>query len=292
MKILVCMLYKNSMLWLDRQISCLDNLLRDTKNITYTFSVVYGDSKDGTDTKVKENMNLLQEKYSEILKVKLIHFPLPRRLDTIEKLATLRNISVYGVEDNIHSLEEYDYILHIDTDVFFRPLEIQKLINILDRDVDAWGNKLNAGIIAPMILIENAINASGSDLFYDTFAYRIDKRMFTPQRPFVPITIDYKNPNNQTLVNEILDKTINKGIFEVDSVGTCYLCRADIFSKYNIKYGTILRKENKLHSHIKNESEQVVWCMKVKENTPYKIYVDADTYVRHVNLEQLGMRWH
>ena len=80
-------------------------------------------------------------------------------------------------------------------------------------------------------------------------------------------------------------------IIEVDSVGSFYICRADIFSKYKITYST---KENDVkpeqNNYRKYESEQVCFCNDVKSNTNYKICINYNVSVDHVNLEKYGLK--
>mgnify|MGYP003393633617 CR=1 FL=1 len=292
-KILICLLFKNSSIWLSRFMGCLENLIRTKpENITYYLSVIYGNSTDNTDTEVKRQMNVLLDKYgnSHNLKLKMSNFSLPKRLHTIEKLAILRNACVDQCID-----KEYDYVIQIDTDVIFTPLSVMKLIKTIKNNEDIWENKLNVGIIAPFVLIEDSNN-----LFYDSWAYRRKAgekvQMFSPSRPYVPIEIDFKNPEkNVEIMNKTMDETINKGIFEVESVGTMYICRANIFSKFGVKYRTEERSEEerkKVYYNKKYESEQVVFCRDVKEKTEYRIYTDADIIVNHINLEAIGLMWH
>lgn len=261
MKILICLLFKNSILWLDRFLNCLNSLIENKPNdIEYNINIIYGDSNDGTDLEVKNRMDELRRKYTCI--IKMVHMPLPRRLDGLEKLGILRNASIMMCD-----IAEYDYVLNIDTDVIFGYENIERLV----RDIEDDNNKSSIGIIAPLVFIEN------SGVFYDTFAFRMEGKMFRSDiRP---------------------DLLLSKfgGIFEVDSVGTCYICRSDIFWKWDIKYGTELRKKDentKIHPNRKMESEQVVFCNRVREITGYRICVDPDIRVEHVNLEKYGKKWH
>lgn len=285
MKILICLLFKNSSIWLSRFMECLENLIRTKPdNIEYSLSVIYGDSSDNTDTEVKRQMDILQEKYK--FNIRMSNLPLPKRLHSIEKLAILRNACVEQCID-----KEYKYVLVIDTDVMFTSLSVQKLIRNIESNEDMWGDKLNIGVIAPLVIIENE-----KWLFYDHWAYRMNGKMFSPARPYVPVEMDFKNPErNIEIMNKTIDKTINKGIFEVDSIGTMYVCKADIFSKWGVKYKTEERSEkerSKVYYNKKFESEQVVWCKDVKEKIGYSIYVDADIIVYHVDLESVGIGWH
>ncbi len=262
MKILIALLFKNSFLWLDRFMVCIEDLLKDyenNENIRFDFSVIYGDSTDPTDIEVKKRMEELKEKY--LVGVKIVHIPLPKRLDGIEKLAILRNASITIVD-----IENYDYVLQIDTDIIFD----HNSIDILIKDIEEGCDK-KIGVIAPLVFIE------GTKTFYDTWAFRMDGgKMFRPD------IINWPGLSNGK-------------IFEVDSVGTCCLIKSDIFWKWDIKYGTEERKaeeRKKMHPQRRLESEQVVWCNRVREKTGYKIMVDSGIRIDHINLEKYGKRWH
>ena len=264
MKVLICLLFKDSILWLHRFIYCIESLLNDTpNNINYHLSIIQGDSKDGTDGELRRcTTNLLSKYKSAGLKIKMVELPLPSRLNRIERLAVLRNACIVMVD-----IEDYDYVLAADTDVMFEPHTIKKLIEDIQND------KLNAGIVAPMIIIEGAVK----EYFYDTWVFRIAGKTFTSAEPYIPAGI---SPDIAT------------GIFEVDSVGSFYIARAEIFSRYGIKYFTEERKDIRINPQLRYESEQVCFCNDVRKRTPFKIYVDPKATVHHVNLEQYGLKWH
>lgn len=270
MKILICLLFKNSILWLDRFLNCLDSLIENrSKDVEYNINVIYGDSRDSTDVEVKKRMDGLREKYArDGLKIKMCHLPLPRRLDGLEKLSILRNASI--MMSDLEN-EKYDYVLQMDTDVIFDSESIETLIRDISDNNGKDKSMNDIGVIAPLIYIE------GSNTFYDTFAFRMNEKMF----------------KSDIRTNLLLSKF--GGIFDVDSVGTIYICRSDIFWKWDIKYGTELRRKDentKVHPQRKYESEQVVFCNRVREITKYKICVDPEIIVYHINLEKYGKNWH
>ncbi len=272
-KILIALLFKDSIMWLNRFFGCIEDLLKDKEKIDYDFSVIYGDSKDGTDIEVKKRMEELKEKY--LVGVKIAHIPLPKRLDSIEKLAILRNASIAMV-----NIKDYDYVLQIDTDIIFDSYDIHKLIKDIKDNIEMdkvieIDKKIieidKKGVIAPLIIIED------SGTFYDTFAFRMNGKMFRPD-----------------INKEILDRMGLREVFDVDSVGTLYICRSDIFWNFDVKYGTekIKIDISKVHPNRKYESEQVVWCNNVRKITKYRVCVDPNIVVRHINLEKYGKRWH
>jgi len=267
LKVLICLLFKDSILWLDQFIDCIESLVKDKPDdIIYHLSIIHGDSKDGTDGSLKRHTaDLLSEYKARGLKIKMVSLPLPSRLNRIERLAVLRNACIVMVD-----IEDYDYVLAADTDVMFEPHAIQRLIEDIQND------ELNAGIVAPMVMIEGA-EKGGKEYFYDTWVFRIAGKMFTSAEPYIPAGI---SPDIAT------------GVFEVDSAGSFYIARADIFSRYGIKYFTEERKDKRINPQLRYESEQVCFCNDVRKRTPYKIYVDPKVTVHHVNLEQYGLKWH
>lgn len=263
MNILVCLLFKDSILWLHRFMDCIESLL-NTKpdSINYHLSIIHGDSKDGTDGELKRRISDFLQKYkSDGLKVKMVELPLPSRLNRIEKLAVLRNACIIMVD-----IEDYDYVLSIDSDVMFSPEAVSKLVK------DAHNDK--AGIIAPFIFIED-VEKNGHRFFYDTWVFRIVGVPFTSMYPYLPRGI---NPDIATR------------IFEVDSAGSFYICRAEIFSRYGLKYFTEAKMN--VNPQLRYESEHVCFCNDIRIKTPYRIFVDPQISVSHINLEMHGMRWH
>lgn len=279
MKILILLIFKNSQKWIYRFFDCIEYLLQSSQSfqdpqIQFSLSVIYGDDTDGTNEILIDKLDQIKSNYGINIVPKLISFPKSNRLDGIQRLVVLRNAFIY-INDNF---KNYDYVLSIDTDIIFDSNTIFKLIK------DIQNPRLdNPGIIAPMVFIENFYTYMNS-YFYDTFAFRIQDKMFSHIRPYVPIPISISPDQLKTV----------KTIINVDSVGSLYLAKSDIFTKYDIKYGTYLRKIdlNTQHPQRKYESEQVFFCENVKTKTPYNIYVDLNTKVYHINLQRYGMTWH
>lgn len=255
-------MFKNSNLWLSRFMECIKSLLENkTNNIKYDISIIYSDSIDGTTEELKKFIHELDD-----TNIKLTHLNLPDRFDGIQKLAILRNTFLH-----INNLKKYDYMLVVDTDILFDCITISRLIKHIENP------RLDScGVIAPMIFIEN--HSSNINYFYDTFAYRIRDEIFSHKKPYVPI--------------ELHKQTKHKWIIEVDSVGSLYLIKTDIFTDYDIYYDTYIRNDTKNHPQRIYESEQVVLCKNIKQKTPYKIYVDLSSKVYHINLESYGLKWH
>ncbi len=262
-KILVCLLFKNSNLWLSRFFDNVDTLIDNEynkkNNINYNLSIVYGTSNDGTE----ESLNDRIEKHKEIAAITKID--IPNRFNHLERLAILRNTFL-----QINNTKKYDYLLMIDTDVMFETSTINHLLKLIQN------SKLeNIGIIAPMIFIED-YSIHKNNFFYDTLAYRINNLNFKHLKPYIPN------------ITENNDK--HKRIIEVDSVGSLYIMKSEIItSNKDVCYGTYLI--NSQHESKKYESEQVYLCNQVRKKG-FKIYVDLNSKVYHINLEKYGLRWH
>ena len=120
-KILICLLFKNSNMWLSRFFDNIDNLLNSEFNkkndIEYNMSIIYGTSNDGTEETLKRRI----KNYKEI--TNLIKTDIPSRFNVLEKLAILRNSFLHTKD-----LKKYDYLLMIDTDIMFDVSAINRLI--------------------------------------------------------------------------------------------------------------------------------------------------------------------
>lgn len=282
--ILICLLFKNGMLWLNRFINCI-NRLNELHEYIFHFAVVYGDSKDGTDNEIKRIMTEMSYKGFDI---NLIHLPLPRRLSGMEKLSILRNVVIYT-----NDVKKYDYIISMDTDIIFDNHVINKLIYDMQTNTTPDMKMSDIGIIAPLVLIDNT-----NSIFYDTWAFRMKGYMFSSYKPYIPRRIMKENPNflNNNIENNRYNN-IEKGneLIEVDSVGSFYICKSDIFWKWNIIYYTekiLDANMREQHNHREYESEQVCFCNSVRKKTGYKIYIDYGLNVYHINLNVYGLEWH
>lgn len=273
-KILILLIFKNSSKWIYRFFNRIEYILQlQNKNndIQFSISTIYGDDDDGTSNILLNKLYSIEEIYGTKIFTKRITFP--KRLDGIQRLVILRNAFIY-IDNDINNLQNYDYILSIDTDIIFDNNTIIKLIKDIENP-----NLDNPGIVAPMVFIEDYYSYMNS-YFYDTFAFRIQDKMFSHTRPYIPI--------------KLFGKDRFKAIISIDSVGCLYIAKTDIFTKYNVRYGTYLRKldQNSQHPQRKFESEQVYMCEQVKQNTHYNIYVDFNAKVYHINLQKYGIAWH
>ena len=265
-KILINLLFYNSIKWIHRFFECLEKTY-EIPDITFDLYVVYGDDTDGTSTILPKLLDDIQSKYDT--KIIKRHVTLPKRLDGIQKLVILRNSFITA------ELSDYDYILNVDTDIMYEPFTLVRLIKNMQNSTLE-----NPGVIAQMVFIERYY-AYVNSYFYDSLAFRVNGKMFYHTKPYLPI--------------KLFGRDRQKQIIPVDSVGSFYLAKADIFTKYDIRYSTYLRNltdPNIPHPQRKYESEQVVFCQQVTEKTDYKIYVDMNAKVFHINLQSYGMVWH
>lgn len=158
------------------------------------------------------------------------------------KLSTLRNLLLF------EALEEEEYVLMMDSDIVSVPPDlIQQLMNTSSGDV-----------VAPLVMIED-FRDFGDGYFYDRLAFIKDGVPFDHFYPYIPGCDVLPTPP-----------------FEVESVGTCYLCKSEIF-RNGVRYMSD-----------KNTSEQIGFCNRVRQRG-YRIFVNPSVRILHVNFEKLGM---
>ena len=161
-----------------------------------------------------------------------------------KRLAMLKNKIVDAV------LKDEDFVLWIDSDIVAFPSNLLKELV-----------KANVDIVAPYILIE------GNNQFYDTLAFRKNKLKFAAMLSHVQ--------NDQGM----LIKCLPDELFEVDSVGTCMLVKAEVYRE-----GVRFPESNE-------ESEQVLFCDKAREKG-FKVFADPRLKATHANLPFYGEEWH
>lgn len=148
-------------------------------------------------------------------------------------------IRKYGVFCNAsiyndwQQLLEEDFFLLLDTDIVYIPPDLLK--NLISYNED---------IVAPFIWSEKFRH------FYDNYVFRIGNRRFDPIFP----------PGTG------LDEP-----FEVDSVGTCYLARREVFK----------------NTPITDPQPYFIFAMNAKRKG-YKILADPTNYVLHADIELKG----
>lgn len=154
----------------------------------------------------------------------------------------LRGINQKPFNGNV----DYDYLFWIDSDIIFKPEDIEKLINH------------NKDII------------SGCYIMRDNYNYPIVEEF---DNDYFLKNSSYKFINRQELA-------IKKDIFDVAYVGFGFLCiKKGVFEALSYPYFEPVKME--LNNVIKDyASEDVSWCIRVKK-LGYKIYVDPTVKVGH-----------
>ena len=149
----------------------------------------------------------------------------------------LRVMGIWGsgsIYKDFQDLLEEDYFLFLDSDLIFLPQSlITDLINI------------NEDIVAPFVWSENYRH------FYDNYIFRIDNSRF---HPFFPPGIGLDSP------------------FEVDSVGTCFLARREVFKD----------------TPISNPQPNLMFALNAKRKG-YKIFAVPYISIIHPDLELKGI---
>lgn len=288
--VLICSLFKDSEKYLDRFLNSLgyniDYIYSNENKIEIELCFIEGSSKDDTLKILKKFCRNIKEKYD--IKYTLEKNDINHSLERFDKLAILRNMLIKLGLKNKH-----DYVLFIDSDIIFDKDLIIKLVNSIEKN--------RADVIAPLITIEK-FRTFDNDYFYDQLAY-IDKngKNLTHYFPYIPIE------NN----NEIeIKKIIYKEPIDMQSVGACYLAKSELFNLNDFQSFNI----TKCYREIKNKnlctysgngkSEQVRFFENLKENNKErivlsdksekqnKIILDPGIKVLHINLENIGLKWH
>lgn len=246
--VMIASIVSNQSKWLKRFLGEIDSLSYPKEQLTYSF--LTGNNNDETFDILDEFEAVHQDeicwsanpcKKKVWLKGNDMDCDVAPRYP---RLSMLRNLLID------ESLGDEDYVLMIDSDIVDIPKDlIQKLLNI------------RADISAPMVFIED-FNEFEDTFFYDSLAFLKDGIQFDHLYPYIP-------------TYDVLPSTL----VDVDSVGTCYLCKAAMFTNGSVKYiGT------------ESLSEQVGFCQLARENG-YTVRVDPTVSVLHVNFEKYGGRF-
>lgn len=156
------------------------------------------------------------------------------------RLAELRNIVLKSGVKGYH-----DYVFMIDSDTSFKEDLLQRLVISLERT--------DGVIMAPMIYVEN------TEVFHDILAFVKDGVNFVNIYPY----------------HETLPRY--SGIMDMDSVGDCFLIRADKIKNVKFDGG--------------DQSEQIGFCRNIRKNGG-KIYMDKRIAAYHADLPRYGLSWH
>lgn len=157
-----------------------------------------------------------------------------------KRLAALRNRAL-----ELGLKEYHDYVMMIDSDISFKEDLLQRLVTSLERT--------DGVMIAPMIYVEN------TEFFHDTLAFVKDGINFENIYPY----------------HEALHRY--SGIVDMDSVGDCFLVRADVIK--NVKFEG------------DGQSEQIGFCQNIRK-WGGKIFMDKRIAVYHADLPKYGLSWH
>lgn len=141
------------------------------------------------------------------------------------------------------SLKDQQYVFSIDSDIVDFPPGILDVL--IQHDVD---------VVAPLVVIE------GTEQFYDTLAFVHQGRQFNHLIPYCKACRE-------------------KRLFEVDSVGTCYLVKRKVYDA-KVRYGMG-----------QNISEQITFCNNARQKG-FKVWVDPNITVFHANLRKYGENFH
>ena len=235
----------NQSKWLRRFLNTVDNLKYPADKLTYAFL---------TSNSADDTFEILNEfELTHQSDIKWDHYHNKGRvfmkgcdiemgdISRYMKLSTLRNLLLF------ESLEEEDYVLMVDSDVVSIPADlIQQLLNVPMGDV-----------VAPLVMIEDFRNF-GDGYFYDRLAFIKDGMQFDHFYPYIPGCNDLPTTP-----------------FEVESVGTCCLCKSEIF-----RNGVRFMSDE-------NTSEQIGFCNRVRQRG-YRIFVNPQVRILHVNFEKFG----
>ena len=284
--ILICTLFKNSEKYLDRFLGSLKNEINNTinqkkinqkeYNVNIELCFLEGNSTDNTfdilkkfckDMRLKYEINYILEKLN-----------MNDSLERFQKLAMLRNILI-----KLGLRNKHNYVLMIDSDLIFNDNLIIKLIESIERN--------NVDVVAPMIMIEK-FRTFDNSYFYDTLA-SIDKNGKNLEHSF-PYFFTYENNIDENIIKKIIYRTP----IEMKSVGTCYLAKAEIYNLNDFQNYSV----NKCYKETENgnkiiykydgnkKSEQIEFFENL--NNKYKTILDPSIKLLHINLENIGLKWH
>lgn len=268
--ILICSLFRDSEKFINMFLSNLGKLIiySNKKNIKIDLCFIEGNSTDNTHSILK---SWLENTLLKNINYNFKKIDINSSLDRFTSLSILRNMLI-----KIGLKSYHDYILMIDSDTLPEENLLEQLIESIEIN--------QCDVMAPLVFIEN-FRTYNDNYMYDTLAY-IDNNNNR---------FDHHHPYNREL--------IKKDIVKMSSVGTCYLIKPNIYNindfkdfsitkcyeesinKYPITYDSINEETNE------PESEQICFFKKVKRKG-YQIYVDKNIKLLHINLENLGLKWH
>jgi hypothetical protein len=283
--ILICSLFKNGEKYLDRFLNSLkneiDNIYKKNSinqkksNIEIELCFIEGNSTDNTFDIIKKFCKDIKFEYE--INYILEKFNLQDSLERFQKLAILRNMLI-----KIGLRNSHNYILMVDSDLTFNNNLIIKLVESIEKN--------NADVVAPLIMIEK-FRTFGNDYFYDTLATLDNKgKNFDHYFPY----IDKDNIKG-------IKNLINNRPIDMNSVGTCYLIKAELYNLNDFQNFSISKCYREIQDRNKvinkydgiKKSEQIEFFENLKENNnQIKIILDPSIKALHINLEKIGLMWH
>lgn len=217
----------------------LKRFLTAIDNLDYSYKS-YAFLVDNKKDKVFRMLNRFERTHP---RVQIVEFKISFSLPRFSKLALLRNFLIAS------ALNKEDYVLMVDSDIISLPSDLlQQLM------------KPDYNICAPLVFIEK-FRKFGNAYFYDRLAFIYKGKNLNHTYPYIPDNI--KLPITP---------------FEMDSVGTCYLCNADVF-----------RNGVWFNSDI-NMSEQVSFCSGARKQG-YTVCLSPNVSVLHCNFEKHNIKF-
>lgn len=243
--VLVSSIIKDAELWIKPFLRNI-RALNDSDNLNLDYLFIEGNSDDETYpilSRWRDNCKL---------NVTLVKHDLPEEMATIDRV--MASIELIADIQN-YLATDTDYIMLIDADIVEMP---SNMLTILTENMKSH----SADIIAPHVLI------AGTDKFYDTHVFRMNKKNFVRTAPYAPDNKTHATP------------------FEVDSVGTCLLFKSDVFMDViveNRKYRKACRKEN---------VDGYLCICSTAKRIGYRILADPTVRIAHVNFTKYNKSWH
>jgi glycosyltransferase involved in cell wall biosynthesis len=262
--VLICSLFRDSGPFIDRFLACMDKMIDFSTKQGYMIELCFIEGNSQDDTYLKLKHWLMQCNHRHIFKKMEISSEISR----FERLAIMRNMLLKFGLKNYH-----EYMLMIDSDTIFN----EDLLHRLSAGLE--DNRCSA--IAPIIFVEQKQPAN---YFYDRLAYLSRSGdHFRHEPPYTP-------------------ELAQCDTAEVQSVGTCYLVRANHININDVKDHSFLRCVSEMkdgfvrYEAVWNNapiSEQTGFFYNLKKKDPNaKIIVDKRILIHHVNLEKYGLQWH
>lgn len=254
-----------------------ENKKVNDRSIEIELCFIEGNSKDNTWEVLKKRCKELNKEFE--IKYILEKYNINESLARFDKLAILRNMLI-----KIGLKNKHNYVLMVDSDVIFEKDTIIKLLKSIEKyDVD---------IVAPLVTIEK-FRTFNNEYFYDTLAFIDNKgKNFNHYFPYISEDNDIDSKIDS---NKEIKKIISKYPVEIQSVGTCYIAKSEVynindFHSFSVSkcYKESLTKNICMYNG-NGKSEQIRFFESLRGT---KIILDPKIRVLHINLENLGLKWH